>query len=378
MKILFLSNRFETTGGGGELSRAHYNALSKIANEIHVVSLRSAKDKADDANKSNEGITRLYSRKSKRNKEILKSIDEYKPDLIWLGDVDAKVGSVIKDVKCKFHDIQIFVFHHVMDSLKWSLSAISFYSFDVFRTIRRTLRALLAYSKWLREIRIFSKIADANILLNDRDKILYRQYCNKEPDLILPVCYVDKSEIKTLNTDDNKFNLLFVGAGGSNTGPNVKGIKWFAREVLPKLNKKAVLNIVGKNMDKMKNEPEFKNNPRVKITGFVESLDDFYNMADLIVVPVFVGGGMMTKVCEALMYGKNILSTGHALNGYEGLDDCRCDTAEEFITKINAMIENPERKKFNPAMRKLYEDKYSIKAMENMLRKFMREKGFDV
>ena len=67
MKILFLSNRFETTGGGGEGSRAHYNALSKIANEIHVVSLRSAKDKADDANKSNKGITRLYSRKSKKH-----------------------------------------------------------------------------------------------------------------------------------------------------------------------------------------------------------------------------------------------------------------------------------------------------------------------
>ena len=42
------------------------------------------------------------------------------------------------------------------------------------------------------------------------------------------------------------------------------------------------------------------------------------------------------------------------------------------------MIKDPEHKKFNPAMRKIYEEKYSVKAMENMLRGFMREKGFDV
>ncbi len=45
-------------------------------------------------------------------------------------------------------------------------------------------------------------------------------------------------------------------------------------------------------------------------------------MTDIAVVPIFYGGGMMTKVAEALMYGKNILATSRTLNGYNGLEQC--------------------------------------------------------
>lgn len=161
--------------------------------------------------------------------------------------------------------------------------------------------------------------------------------------------------------------------GGGVHSPNVDGIKWFAKSVMPYLDNRVVLNIVGANMDKHKNAPEFINNPRIQITGRVDSLDPYYNSADLVIGPIFYGAGMMTKTAEALMYGKNYIATAHALHGYEGLDGCRCDTAEEFITRINNMAASGTER-FNPSMRKLYEDKYSITAMENTLRKFFRQK----
>ena len=126
-------------------------------------------------------------------------------------------------------------------------------------------------------------------------------------------------------------------------------------------------------MDKFRDAKGFRNNDRIRLTGRVESLDDFYNMADLVVAPIFYGNGMMTKVAEAMMYGKNFLASRHAINGYDGFDECVCDTSEDFIRKINGLIASgPER--YNPAMRKVYEERYSIEAMAGMLRKLLTDK----
>ena len=80
----------------------------------------------------------------------------------------------------------------------------------------------------------------------------------------------------------------------------------------------------------------------------------------------------MTKTAEALMWGKNYLATGHALTGYEGVEESRCDTAQEFADKINAMI-NSRQAKYNPKMRRLYEEKYSLSAMTKMFREMLEE-----
>ena len=83
---------------------------------------------------------------------------------------------------------------------------------------------------------------------------------------------------------------------------------------------------------------------------------------------------MMTKVAEALMYGKNIVASVHALNGYEAIKDFGCNTAEEFIVKINSLIETGVER-FNPMHRKLYEEKYSVEAMKNTLQSFFNARN---
>ncbi len=40
-------------------------------------------------------------------------------------------------------------------------------------------------------------------------------------------------------------------------------------------------------------------------------------MLDYIISPIFVGGGMKVKTCEALMYGKNIIGTSESFEGYD-------------------------------------------------------------
>ena len=61
------------------------------------------------------------------------------------------------------------------------------------------------------------------------------------------------------------------------------------------------------------------------------------------------------------MYGKNILATDEALEGYE-VDDAqmggRCNTREEFIKALQSFIACP-RPRFNAYCRKVFLERYS-------------------
>lgn len=82
---------------------------------------------------------------------------------------------------------------------------------------------------------------------------------------------------------------------------------------------------------------------KIHVIGTVESLKEWYVNADLIVAPIFEGGGMKVKTAEALSYGKNFIGCTESLEGYwEGIPDnlCnhkiyKCDDAKDFAGAIN-------------------------------------------
>ena len=83
---------------------------------------------------------------------------------------------------------------------------------------------------------------------------------------------------------------------------------------------------------------------------------------------------MKTKTCEALMYGKLYLGTDEALEGYEGLDDFRCNTKEEFISQI-LKIRNTQVSKYHDEMRELYLKMYSPQMARKKLNAIFNEWG---
>ena len=184
---------------------------------------------------------------------------------------------------------------------------------------------------------------------------------------LFPVYYTDTANIdKNVRTDE--FTLLFVGGY---FWPNIQGITWFIDNVMPKVKSQIMLYIVGHRMEELR-EDLTRNN--VTVVGSVENLDEWYNKADLVVGPIFKGEGMKTKTCEALMYGKRYLGTDEALEGYEGLNDYRCNSANEFIQRINKFCES-RPPKFSGEMRKLYEDKYSPQMAKKLLLKAFSDAG---
>lgn len=79
----------------------------------------------------------------------------------------------------------------------------------------------------------------------------------------------------------------------------------------------AKLVVVGKNMEEIKEKASVSEN--IVVEGTVEELGKYYAAADVMVVLIFMGGGMKVKAAEALMYGKTIFASKEALEGYEAV-----------------------------------------------------------
>lgn len=79
------------------------------------------------------------------------------------------------------------------------------------------------------------------------------------------------------------------------------------------------------------------------------------------VLPIFKGSGMKVKTCESLMYGKNIIGTPEAFEGYDLQHDrvgAVCADAAQFIQAIQSFVATP-RPRFNAYSRSVFLEHYS-------------------
>lgn len=218
-------------------------------------------------------------------------------------------------------------------------------------------RAILMYYNEKKALKHSDKI----IALNKRDSDeLKRIYKIKTINIyIIPISFSDtlekeKDQPKELTTSPPTF--LFIG---NHWYPNIHGINWFVKNVLDRVDIK--LQIVGIGMDVLKDK--FKH-PKIEFLGYVPDLKALIMDSDYMISPIFRGSGMKVKTCEALMYGKNIIGTNEAFEGYE-IDHIKvgsvCNTKEEFIHAIKNCC-SEKREKFNKYSRECFLEKYSFQA----------------
>ena len=384
-KFLFVANRYDDSPAGGTSNcHSHYEILRRIP-ELGSGQIISTINRTQEAESEPgkivikcartyfDALVNTFTGKAasfdamyslKAENEIVSMVKNGEYNFIWFDD--CTYGSTIRKIKAVRPDLPVYVFYHVIVGK------------CLLRTMRQNifrLKGLINIQKHINYMnlqRLSAEYADVNVILNGRDMATFTGLYGSHVKLMLPVSFIDSANIMPVKKNPDEFNIFFIGI---NTKQNIDGIKWFALNVMPKLDSGARLIIAGNVMNGIKDEPEFKDNPVINVAGRVENLDSYYNMADLVIVPIFYGEGMMTKAAEAMMYGKNILATSHALNGYHEIEEsCRCDTPEEYISRINAMIENGTER-FNPEMRKIFEEQYSINAMVNTIRESLKQHG---
>lgn len=379
MKVLFISERILWKSTGAEkVSNNLLSSLNDIIGEDNIEIISFTKENIKNTDKfKNIEIYKMHKSiiKKLENKlrlniggitpenriKILNKIESENYDYIFLDS--SEYGKLSKEIKMKYPSIKVIVFFH--DVSKFLLRSL----INSSKSIKEKLKLYIQYPAYIYNEKKSIDNADILITLNERDSKLIEQEYGVTVLNHIPVTIKDSYK-KYIDTQKNEsdINLLFVGAYYL---PNVKGIKWFVKEVLPSID--ARLTIVGNGMEVLKSELESET---VEILGFVDDLGEVYHKSSCVIAPIFDGGGMKVKIAEALMHGKIIFGTTEAFEGYDlelGKMGEKCDNAQEFIENINRYINLSRMEKFNEHSRRIFLDKYdyqvSIKKMREILNK---------
>ena len=138
--------------------------------------------------------------------------------------------------------------------------------------------------------------------------------------------------------------LVFLGS--MDYGPNVDGVLFFAREILPlvRARRPAVcFEIVGGNPPA---EVRALAGGGVHVTGRVPLVQPYLERAGALVVPLRIGGGTRLKIVEALALGTPVVATSVGAEGLglvsgEHLD--LADSAADFANAVVRLIEDRSR-----------------------------------
>lgn len=277
-------------------------------------------------------------------------------DLVFIGQ--SSLGEFAKYIKQIHRDAKVITFFHNVE-------------FNYYRTQASFIVSpmnLFAEIACLNE-KDAVKFSDMVIALNERDSAeIFRLY-GKKADLLLPTSFKNKiTEFNKKIINKNEIKLLFIG---SNFFPNKQGVIWFIKNVFNKLDN-VKLEIVGRGTDIWLNDNIF-NSPRIKIYGAVDNLDYYYQHADAVVIPIFIGGGMKTKTAEALMYGKYIFATKEAFEGYNIDYDkvgALCNSSDEFIKALTE-FSNSSKSRYNAYARECFLEFYDEEIIKENFKTFI-------
>ena len=375
MKVLYIAKR----GPNNIAAKTHLSVIKAIYgvdNVIEIDLLKALPEHKDrysaygyNSKNLGERIIRFLQGNSPfiSNKiigDLCSIIRENRISLVFSEESD--LGNLYKKIKDTFHNVRIICFFHdisadlfakrIDDAPKWKQHYI------------------LECKNIIKQEKVTQKYVDEKWVFNQADAERFMAHYGYAPDEIIPMgAPIPKTseEYKKIVTDkEDKKQMLFVC---SSYYVNIDGFKWFYQNVIPNLKKKYHIIIVGTGAQQLKS---LITNEDIEILGRVESMAAYYESADVIIEPVFDGGGMKVKTIEALSFGKVIVSTSESLNGYwEKLPArmknklvFRCDTVNDWVESCNLLMKS-EVKKYNEEVFDAFAINFSQEALQNNFEK---------
>lgn len=329
MKILYIIKKIGSDSGGAVINNRNLSLLENVYGKENIIIYEFGKVNSNPGVFYSKFLSFFGDINSKILSDIYSIIREENIKTVFISN--SIYGLVSKGIKREFKNLIVITFFHNVEYL---------YIKDLFKSSKLKSRYFLPF--FIKRVEQLSvNYSDLIIALNERDSDKLFSIYGRKADFLLPTS-LETKKIEKLLLDEkfiskaNNLELLFVG---SNFYANIHGINWFINNVMTKVEN-VNLSIVGNGL----NNNIITNNNNTTIYGRVESLDLFYKKAQIVILPIFLGSGMKTKTAEALMYGKPILATSEALEGYsiKKIKDigAQCETAEEFIEQINYFNQN--------------------------------------
>jgi sugar transferase (PEP-CTERM/EpsH1 system associated) len=134
-----------------------------------------------------------------------------------------------------------------------------------------------------------------------------------------------------------------VFSGNLGYFPNVDGICWFVKHVMPHVwreEPRAHLTLAGARPD-LRIQALARRDPRIEVTGYVERLHPWLAASRVAVAPMISGSGQLLKVLEAMATGTPVVGTSLGLNGIDargGEQALVGDTPEELASHVVAVL----------------------------------------
>ena len=192
-----------------------------------------------------------------------------------------------------------------------------------------------------RERSILSQIANVIAVQWDEAAQL-RMLCPNANVIVVPVAIEAIAPKATATRAGGR--CVFVGSGSLH---NVDGLRWFLDAVWPLIRREmpaAHLDIYGSVCFRIGGLPE-----NVQTHGVVPSLDEAYETAGAVVVPLLMGSGLKVKLMEALSYASPVVTTSIGAQGLLGIAPrpfLLADSADGFAKETVRLLESsPLRRK---------------------------------
>ncbi len=350
--------------------------LSQVCNSVHQVyqKLTTADNKTYMMKLAVKSIfsklpLSTYKFISNEMKEYIESKKDVKYELIYFDHLPLYVYSDIcrriwpnAKVILDEHNCEATIMKRNADTARNPIKKV-FMTFEASKVKRFESKALLS--------------ADKSIILSKEDYETLRIATGKDFEhVIIPIGVIDRGVKKDRNATDGVLNILFVGT--LTWEPNNQGLIWFIDNVIPIMESKKMkyhFFIVGKNPSE-EVTVKTKLNKNITVTGYVDSVDEYYDRCDCMVVPLFIGSGQRVKIIESFAHGMPVISTSIGAEGLEYKSEENiiiADDKDAFIDSINKLRNEKLRENISHNCRNTYLEFYCPEAVENKLNRIIAD-----
>jgi polysaccharide biosynthesis protein PslH len=348
----------------------HHSALKKLCREVHLFPVNKILKKILTFKElfSNKPLTTGYFYKNEVQETFNNLLAKYEfktiisfsvqmAEYMFRAQLTGKKNHPNKEIFKKtsiimdFCDVDSAKWHAYGKISKWPLSAI-----------------------YLREAKLLSnyehrtaEFVDISIFASIREK----QYFQKQhPDLksIIEITngvdldfFNPKAKCKSIQSP---FSTVLVFTGAMDYYANADGAIWFIEKILPEIRKQfpdTAFYMAGSTPGK--ELKRLANNKDILLTGFVEDIRPYYNLATICIIPLRVARGIQNKILEAMAMARPVVTTKIAFEGISakpGKDLLVSENEKGFAEAVISLIKNKEyRKKIANNGRSAAENNYN-------------------
>lgn len=185
--------------------------------------------------------------------------------------------------------------------------------------------------------RLLDTRIDTKIFLNPIEMLSLPKNSIHIPHIVNPCIVFRKAR------DKKSFNILFLGA--YNHPPNRISAKFIFKYILPELAKttnKFKIHLVGagtKNFEDQLSHSKYRD--LIIIRGFVEDINQAFDDMDIALFPILYGGGIKTKVIDAMAAGVPVVTTPQGIVGLTDLPENAIGVAtgvDQILQEMNALM----------------------------------------